>query len=104
MDLQGSSRIARIAGTFALLTTCLAASHGWSNQLFPGDYLPTYKRAAEQGERKAQYLLGLRYERGCPASPILLRRALVCEGGDARDAPCGVSLSVDLPTGAGRAT
>ena len=69
MDLQGGSRIARIAGTFALLATCLAASHGWSDQLFPGDYLPSYKRAAEHGERKAQYLLGLRYERGLPGEP-----------------------------------
>ena len=69
MDLQGSSRIVRIAATFAIVTICLAALPGWADQLFPGDYLSSYKRAAEQGERKAQYLLGLRYERGVPGEP-----------------------------------
>ena len=69
MDLQGGSRIVRIAATFAIVTICLVALPGWADQLFPGDYLSSYKRAAEQGERKAQYLLGLRYERGVPGEP-----------------------------------
>ena len=69
MDLQGGSRIFRVAVTFAALTVWLAVSPGWADQLFPGDYLSSYKRAAEQGERKAQYLLGLRYERGVPGEP-----------------------------------
>ena len=69
MDLQGGSRIVRIAATFAMVTICLTALPGWADQLFPGDYLSSYKRAAEQGERKAQYLLGLRYERGVPGEP-----------------------------------
>ena len=69
MDLQGRSRIVRIAATFAVVTICLTASPGWADQLFPGDYLSSYKSAAEQGERKAQYLLGLRYERGVPGEP-----------------------------------
>ena len=74
MDLQGVKRIVRIAATFATSDSLSCGEHlGWANQLFPGDYLPSYKRAAEQGERKAQYLLGLRYERGW-------RRARFCCG------------------------
>lgn len=69
LDVQSGSRVVRIAVACIALAIWFVAVPVRAEQLFPGDYFSSYKRAAEQGERRAQYLLGLRYERGVPGEP-----------------------------------
>ena len=47
-----------------------------ADQAAPGDHLSSYFSAAEAGDKKAQCLLGLRYERGVTGVPDFKAEAL----------------------------
>ena len=48
---------------------------GAAEAKLPGDYLPAYVSAAENGDAKSQYRLGLRFERGVDGAPDYARAA-----------------------------
>ena len=51
----------------SLIIACTTVAN--ADQVASGDHLSSYLSAAEAGDKKAQYLLGLRYERGVSGVP-----------------------------------
>ena len=60
----------------ALVSLSLMSEHlSAAEAKLPGDYLPSYVSAAENGNAKSQYRLGLRFERGVGGAPDYARAA-----------------------------
>lgn len=76
MDVSGGQALARLRGAGAAFIVSLILLSVLSNgtgqaaeRPLPGDYLPAYRAAAERGDPKSQFYLGLRYEEGVSAAP-----------------------------------
>jgi len=75
LDLQACPKVTEFYWLQAFLVLSLVflilASVKVANadQAVPGDHISSYLSAAEAGDKKAQYLLGLRYERGVSGVP-----------------------------------
>ena len=65
----GSSRSFLGILSFLALALILGGADVAADERLPGDYLSSYRAAAEKGDPKAQYYLGLRYEKGITGTP-----------------------------------
>ena len=75
MDLQACPKLTKFLKLSAFFVVCflnlilIDAAATAADQVAPGDHLSVYRSAAEAGDKKAQYRLGLRYERDVSGEP-----------------------------------